>query len=322
MKIEKEVEEDVDSDDEAHDGDNEGEDDSSSMTSHDDDGSSSTSPDEENNYINTSLVKTENVKTEIKEEVVDSEPSSQVESSLFVRDEESMENLLDAYHKVKRKQSLNRSFPTVGKSPVKPSLIPLVKKSPVPRKYKSFLGSNLSARYQQDTDTDTDTSIIRKPQQMKIKPLTIKLVNLSKETIENVIHLCSSTADWRDDELLEKAGLSSYDITRLGIVTATRQSTNYGLRQFVKKKKIFEVFLPPEKPKPLSKKQEPKIKINRKELKKLKRKQLMKEKQEAKQKEKESIRRALLKINNRFINQNKFWAFIDGGSSENYPILL
>ena len=246
------------------------------------------------------------VESEVKQE-------KYVEPSVSFISDEDMDNLMDAYHQVKRKnKSEQMSLPTLhalSTPDVKPSLISTSIVSP------SVSSCELSTRCRSRNSVGVSPSSRKKGD--KNKRLTIEVVKLPRETIENLKEHCSSVLDWNNKESLKNAGLTSFDIDRLGIVASSRQHSNYRLRQ---RKKRFEVNVPVEKPKPLS--AENIIPIDTKELKRLKRKRKKKEREERKQMERDSIRRALLKINNRIMNQNKFWGFLNKGSSQSCPIIL
>lgn len=252
------------------------------------------------------------IKSEIKQEYPD-------EPSCLVSDED-MDNLMNAYHQVKRQKIMKHqsrsqpTFQTVPAPDIKPSLI---SKSPIITS-SSVSGCQLSKRRRSCNSVGVSPSSAKRGD--NYKRLVIEVVKLSTKTIENLIEHCSNVSDWHDNKMLKKAGLTSFDINRLGIVTSSRQNSNYRLRQFVKRKKQFDLNVAVEKPKPLSAKNN--AKLNAKELKRLKRKMKRKEREERKQMEKDSIRRALLKINNRIMNQNKFWGFLNRGSSESCPIVL
>ena len=261
-------------------------------------------------------IQVDNIKSEVKQE------QEYVDPLCLVSDDD-MDNLLDAYHQVKRQRISERqilsqpTFHTVPAPDIKPSLISNL---PVLAITSSVGGGHLSKRQRSLNSTQVGVSPNTTKKSDKNKILVIKVVRLSTKTIQNLIEHCANVPDWHDNKMLESVGLSSFDINRLGIVTSSRQSSNYRLRQFVKRKKRFELNSQVEKPKPLcGKKNE---KLNTKELKRLKRKMKRKEREERKQMEKDSIRRALLKINNRVMNQNRFWGFLNRGSSESCPIVL
>ena len=253
-------------------------------------------------------------KIEVKSEVKQEEDIS-TEPSCYVSDDD-LDNLLDAYHQVKRNRTRQQiSIQTFNSNSVdvKPSLI---NKSPLSTHISS------STCKQQKLSRSRSSSKNPKKREPKNKTLIIQVVKLSRETIGNLIELCTFVPNWNNNELLKGAGLASFDIDRLGLIASSRQNSNYRLRQFVKRKKIYEENVnTKEKSKQLSfSKKSPRL--GPKDLQKLKRKMKKKEKEERKQMERDSIRRALLKINNRVLNQNKFWGFLNKGASESCPIVL
>jgi len=277
------------------------------------------------------------IKSEIpvKPEIKSEEPCYESKSYYFESDEELLTDLFDAYNKVERRRrkcSSNHGITVVSRttplsSPVKPSLIRLsplkspgnkYKMSPFVR-YNSIQSTSSSSSSSDEEIGSTCKSSVESGCRPK-RYLAVKVVNLRKETVRNLIKLCSKSADWNDDSLLQKAGMRQYDINRLGIVTRSRRKASYGLRRFVKKKKTYELITV-EKPKTLPSSNSEK-QLNSKALKALKHKLKLQERKEQKQKEKESIRRALLRINSRLMNQNKFFAFLNQGSSSDKPIIL
>ena len=275
------------------------------------------------------------IKTELKCEVKSEEPAYEGKSYYIESDEELLTDLIDAYHQVEKgrtKRSSNSNITTISRtmsstSPMKPSLIRLSPLKSPGNKYKvtpiirrNSIQSTSSSSISSDEEIEsTCDSLLPEESILHLKRFfTVKVVKLREETVNNLIELCSKGADWHDDGLLQKAGMRRYDINRLGIVTRSSQKASYGLRRFVKKKKTYDL-IPFEKPKTSSNSEK---QLNSKALKALKHKLKLQERREQKQRDKESIRRALLRINGRLMNQNKFWAFLNQGSSSQKPIVL
>ena len=127
-------------------------------------------------------------------------------------------------------------------------------------------------------------------QHFNLLDFEIKVVNLTPETIERVRKMCTCKEDWKSKELLQRAGLSDYDIARLGVRRPHRvKVSGYRFRQFLKKQERYDTE---------------KFDSQHRKLKKQRKKKRTEEKQRL---EVASIRRALLKINARYLNQSRLW---------------
>lgn len=127
-------------------------------------------------------------------------------------------------------------------------------------------------------------------QHFNLLDFEIKVVNLTPETIERVRKMCTCKEDWKSKELLQRAGLSDYDIARLGVRRLHRvKVSGYRFRQFLKKRERYDTE---------------KFDSQHRKLKEQRKKKRTEEKQRL---EVASIRRALLRINARYLNQSRLW---------------
>lgn len=159
---------------------------------------------------------------------------------------------------------------------------------------------------------------VSKRQMMKLtkhfnlREFEVRVEKLSEVTVSRLIELCTTLETWNKKELLLAAGLAEYDIKRLGLATMRRDEKNakYGFRKFLKRRDIFQLVS--EKPKTSKKKHQ--LDFLKSENRKLREMALIKEREERKMRDLESIRRSLLKINAKFLNQSKFWNYINQGT--------
>ena len=158
-------------------------------------------------------------------------------------------------------------------------------------------------------------------ERFKLCQLKVDVVKLNRATINKLIALCCSNNTWNESTLLTKAGLSQYDILRLRIKTTRRDlgRAKYSFRKVIKKRDIFEGVLGQPKHVRKRKREMECLKAQKKKIIQIERE---KQKMEFKKRDLESIRRALLKINGKFVSQNRFWSFLDRGSSAEKPIEL
>ena len=158
-------------------------------------------------------------------------------------------------------------------------------------------------------------------ERFKLCQLRVDVVKLNRATINELIALCCSNNTWNESSLLTKAGLSQYDILRLRIKTTRRDlgRAKYSFRKVIKKRDIFEGVLGQPKHVRKRKREMECLKAQKKKIIQVERE---KQKMEFKKRDLESIRRALLKINGKFVSQNRFWSFLDRGSSAEKPIEL
>lgn len=158
-------------------------------------------------------------------------------------------------------------------------------------------------------------------ERFKLCQLRVDVVKLNQATINELIALCCSNNTWNDSSFLAKAGLSQYDILRLRIKTTRRDlgKAKYSFRKVIKKRDIFEGVLGQPKHVRKRKREIECLKAQKRKIIQIERE---KQKMEFQKRDLESIRRALLKINAKFVSQNRFWSFLDRGSSADKPIEL
>lgn len=231
----------------------------------------------------------------IKEEKVNREESF---NTFYLSDDDEFADILEAYKYVERRRRKVSSKARIESFVMKASPTPKVQYlSPTRRRIPI-----------------SDYHVDRQHANHCSKHLQINVVRLQKETIDNLITCCQTKDVWSDKDVLRNAGLSLYDINRLCIsLRRPSKDAKYKLRQFIKRNIKFESKLN-EKPTVL--------KLTLSKAEKLEKRRLkQKEKQDEEQKDLESIRRSLLKINAKFLNQRKFWCRLDKGSSS-HPIVL
>ncbi|XP_057304928.1 uncharacterized protein LOC130641923 isoform X2 [Hydractinia symbiolongicarpus] len=160
--------------------------------------------------------------------------------------------------------------------------------------------------------TVSKRQMIKLTKHFNLREFEVRAEKLSEVTVSRLIDLCTTLETWNKKELLLAAGLTEYDIKRLGLATMRRDEKNakYGFRKFLKRRDVFQLVS--EKPKNSKKKHQ--LDFLKSENRKLKEMALIKEREERKMRDLESIRRSLLKINAKFLNQSKFWNYINQGT--------
>lgn len=136
-------------------------------------------------------------------------------------------------------------------------------------------------------------TLLKLKHHFKLLDLQVKVVSLEPYIIDNINKVCSGKENWKSNENLRKAGLPEYDIVRLGVRSLHRvkcKSSRYTFRQFLKKRERYDID---------------EVDYHHKKMREERRKKKL---QEKKKQEITSIRRALLKINQRIISQSRLWS--------------